>query len=526
MHFCHKCLMLTITTLAIAGFVHLLEKAEWLRGLETRITTMALNTTSPEFLVGDLDEMPAVVVIDDRAYEDYFQRISPLDRPTLARVIDGLLATKPVLLAIDLDIGPSNAEEWKQALPLYELLCRHVRPDFGPGNAAATCLEQTKPPTRCNGLLLTVIEPFDAVSSQVQGTLQDWQKKMQAALGNCFSFAKALIEQHDAMVTQYNTAIDSLAIKSYMLLRQHRYPDWPPVAENQRGIIRMDLIKRANSELRFSHTPANNAEADERVHLAPSRIAFPVRAAPDGEFIAQHAPRPLSGNTQAVLLGGSWGSADKWYTPPNHPNNHDDKTSGVVIHAATLHSLVSPLSIAGKIALLALDLLFGVVFGAFFEWVWGRYNAAARHFRRQLPGHHLPFHPFLSGQLYQSYVPVFFYGSACLLLFILAFIVSLLLVAAGLSFGLWINVTFIVIGIILHQIIASREHVHADATLHAPANPAHAPVVPDMPLPTQDTASGRRNAFILKVTGLVLLWLRWAAIAALIVCLLEYKLTS
>ncbi len=515
-HYGHKWLVLTLTTLAIAGFVNLLEKAGLLRGLEARLATTP-RLPGPGLTIPPLDEMPAVVVIDDRAYESYFRRISPLDRPTLARIIGGILATKPILLAIDLDIAPSDEEEWQQALPLYDLLCRHVRPDFLPSAAVSSCLDQTQPPASCDGLLLTMIDPFDVVSNPVQDTIQAWQKKMRDVLGDCFSFAKAHIEQHDTMVIYYNTALDNLAVRSYMLLRQHRYPDWPAIPENYRGIIRTDLLKRANSDLRFS-----SAEADRKPHiqLMPSQLAFPVRAALDGEFIAQQAPRPLNGNTRSVFLGGSWGNADKWYTASNDPSQRGDRTSGVVIHAAIFHSLVNPLSIANKIALLALDLLFGIVFGIFFEWAWSRYNAAARHFRQQLPAHHLPFHPVLAMPLYRSYLPVFLYGSASLLLFISALFASLSLVSIGLSFGWWIDVTAIVIGIILHQIIASREHVHASAAFHGAGNP------PETRNITGTGAGTGLKTSTLNFAGLALWWLRWISITALILYLLNYKFNS
>ncbi|MBK7237486.1 MAG: CHASE2 domain-containing protein [Sterolibacteriaceae bacterium] len=366
--------------------------------------------------------LPFVITLTDTMYETDFQQQSPLDRETLARLIEVIASRGPAMLTVDIDLspGPAGASGNRGQEILDRLLERIAR--------AGT----TK---------LVLATPLPVRSGDLVAIKYKWM------LGLCragIQFGLSDVLQTQGVVLRVSTNHASLGVVAQQVSgatgpRPPPYASWLP----------MDWSALPFSAGEFSVDHALVADDFHRqLPLNADYFAAMESAAMPLDSVADAAGLPpLVGRT--VFLGGEYEGRDQFITAFG-------RQPGVVIHAATFYSGHHPIKGITHAFAVALDVVVGVLCGYLFHWSWQVYNRAARAFEEHRAG----------PDRWRRYALVRGLLIGNLLLVAILVLVLVKLSAAVFQFSLWVNPGPVIIGVFAKTLIASRAGLHRGPDSH------------------------------------------------------------
>ena len=356
----------------------ILAKAYW-PAMYLRVEDTALQIAAPMIPQGSAEASwtaprppqasPAVLLIDDEAFEGRFRERSPLDRGELAALLEEIGEQAPKLLVVDLDLSPGPAPTAQEDLAQAGL--DEVLKAYAPGR-------------------LLLATPLPARSYELALRRLRWMHELCSA---GVRFAHTALFHSGSYVLRYDPTLPSLG----------------PLAARMAGVQRDDRIAEAEpcelvaEEIRDIERAATEAGGRDGAPAARSVLgaAYFLQAPPaaayylDNEQARQLAPlnfgyerfvrrHCLSGSAagegcssfgdgalrdQAVFLGGGWGQDDVHPTPTG-------RREGVMLHAAAFHSEQVPVSDRFRPLATAAEFVLGLIVAFVLGSVWSGYFRA------------------------------------------------------------------------------------------------------------------------------------------------------
>lgn len=408
--------------LAVGSVVTLLHAAGllgWLDAVMLRMVSGAqpLVVTDARTAVAD---MPHVLLIGSKLYEEEFGQSSPLAPAKLAALLHSLMAHStavPATLVIDIDVSPSPLETADD-----------------PGRHA---LDLALDALLSRGTRVVLPLPIRASSSALQDKKFGWMQRLcmlnQPPSRGRLVFGLVEIVTNQGVVTQFDRTLPSLGMvatdsgERRSLCHLALAPDdrW------KQALLSNDFDNRALGLSREKPLlrPFNSrffAAATAQVNVLDSL-----------ELSAQQTAR-IAG--ASVFLGGAYSHQDRFITPFDGLQR---SVEGAVLHAATFYSLQHPVSSVEGVLAFALDVVLGVLLGYCFSASWSWHHLCklrARHFET------------MTAQLRPRL------SLAFNVVLVVALIVLSLLLAHTLFYplNLWINPGPIVIGVFAKSVLASH----------------------------------------------------------------------
>ncbi|WP_338581605.1 CHASE2 domain-containing protein [Pseudomonas sp. MAG733B] len=269
----------------------------------------------------------AVVLIDQKSHEDYYQERSPLNRCQLKKDLEAIydLPGPPKLLVIDLDLSPP--------LPLLPL--------EGPENQELKyCDAQLKTLLSQQRKTETVvIAPFEMLDKNAQAKNENWRKELTGIV----TFADPSIRVSYGLVNGIECTADSLAVTAY-----DKYPDKPANLKNCRTEEDDDL-KISPGQYFSGLRPVSICQLSSRVEESQCHTS------------ENEGPN----NLPVVFFGASFGDSDTYLTPLG-------TMYGVEVHAAAFMSLLQPTT-HNDLSAFILDVVLGLVMGSSIAFFWHHY---------------------------------------------------------------------------------------------------------------------------------------------------------
>ena len=355
-----------------------LAKAYW-PAMYLRVEDTALQIAAPMIPQGSAEAswtaprpplaIPAVLLIDDEAFEGRFRERSPLDRGELAALLDEIRGQAPRLLVVDLDLSPGpapTADEDRAQAVLDGALKAHA-----PGR-------------------LLLATPLPARSYELAQRRLQWMHDLCSA---GVRFAHTALFHSGSYVLRYDPTLPSLgplAARMASVQKEGRIAE-PEPCELVAG--EMSDIERAAADAdRRDGAPVDRTVLGTAYFLqAPPGAAYYV----DNEQARQLAPlnfgyerfvrrHCLSGSAagedcpsfgdgalrdHVVFLGGAWGQEDLHPTPTG-------RREGVMLHAAAFHSEQVPVSDRFRPLATAAEFVLGLIVAFVLGSVWSGYFRA------------------------------------------------------------------------------------------------------------------------------------------------------
>ena len=383
----------------VASCVVILDGYDWLEDLKIDTLQLALPLllqTDPEFPETYNNEFGStkVITINDKLYETKFKQSSPLDRYELHNIFEQILENKPKVLAVDLDLSPGPEGSTEGETELYNLL------------------KQAK------GTEIVLITPDKVYSDDLINRKVQWMKEM--CVYEHIHFGFPYLYSINGVVFKHLRDSDSFANQIYQ-------------AAVKQGF--------STNKSRKSDSPNTICE-DKQFNCFVSAKA-PADISPESKllnykFLDYIEPFRIAGNLkvntnklkeQVVLLGGSYGSTDKYETPVG-------ALAGVYIHAASYYSRVNPVEDLSHVLTYLVEIVVSTVLGVTFY-------SLARWYRKT--------HSLLS--------IVSNLGLQLPLMYIF-----ILIAGYFLRFNLWINPAPLIIGMEIHALLASVEEPYINGT--------------------------------------------------------------
>lgn len=353
-----------------------LAKAYW-PALYLRVEDTALQIAAPMIPQGSPEASwtaprppqarPAVLLIDDDAFEGRFRERSPLDRRELAVLLDEIRSRSPKLLVVDLDLSagpaPTADEELAQAA-LDEALRA-----YSPGR-------------------LLLATPLPARSYELALRRLRWMHEL---CGAGVRFAHTTLFHSGSYVLRYDPtlpALGPLAARMAGVQKEDRIAEPEPcelAAEEMLEIERAataagaregePAARRMLGAAYFLQVPADAAyyvDNEQARRLGPINFGYE-------RFVRRHCLAAAEDgceawgagtlNDQVVFLGGAWGHEDVHPTPAG-------RREGVMLHAATFHSEQVPVSNRFRPLATAAEFMLGLIVAFVLGSVWSGYFRA------------------------------------------------------------------------------------------------------------------------------------------------------
>lgn len=335
-----------------------LDHLGWLDGLERATIEMAAATSSimprvsvrqpQESAARYEDTAPRTLLIDEAAFQNEFRERTPLDRERLGATIEAVVARKPAILAIDIDLSPlagtSDAERAAQER-LDELLIR---------TSASTPV--------------ILVTPFATALPERARVNAQWMRKL-CTSGAKLSFAHSYVARNQGVVTKIHPAFPSLG--------NAVYAQWTRRDTVDKGACAALSGSGGNDgypaflDAMFVHSLT--APLRERSALVPLNVNF-FEEGLSGRLsylLSDHpvsAPMPDDLAGHVVFLGTDIRTMDSLVTASG-------PQPGVLVHAATFFSRVHPIHALPQWLLFLIETLAGLMLLRAFTWLWQRYHA-------------------------------------------------------------------------------------------------------------------------------------------------------
>ena len=283
----------------------------------------------------------AVVLIDQKSNEAYYQERSPLNRCELKKDLEAIynLPQPPKLLVVDLDLSPTYSDSPVESSESSE-------PHKAPENTAhEDCDKQLltllKQPHKATHTVL--MAPFNMLDAEAQKKINEWKEQLE---GTCFvSFAKdPNINVSYGLVNNIECNKDSMAATAY---ENHSRKSGSPVncLQDETG-----------------HEPLRINPGQYFSGLQPVLLS----QLPSRRIGSQYSNHPVEALSLPVMfVGTGFGDGDTFLTPLG-------TMYGVEVHAAAFMSLVEPTT-HNDLSAFLLDLALGLGLGGLIAWSWRRY---------------------------------------------------------------------------------------------------------------------------------------------------------
>lgn len=325
----------------------MLGRVGWLDGLERAMVELAAIVAPASGRAAPTGAQaaarPAILAVDDRAFERDFRERTPLDRRTLLGLLEPVLAASPRVIAIDLDLSPIlDANEAERAA--------QAALDARIAAAAAT-----------TPIVLAVPAPSDN-AARTEAAAR-WMRALCAAPGIHFAYPEVV--QNGGVVTKWAATLPALGQVAFA------------VASGDDGAMRTTVLPPPCDVVRAGDGPLPFLDPLIRPGMIDAALAD-LRLQPlDVRFLgtAEATPRALAGlapeaaaslRGRSVFLGGTWGVQDRFATAAA-------RVPGVVVHAAVFHSAGDPIRALPEWLLVVIATLAGTVVLIVFERPWTRY---------------------------------------------------------------------------------------------------------------------------------------------------------
>jgi hypothetical protein len=365
-------------------------------------------------------ERPMTLLISDEMYERDFGQASPLDRGALADLMGSILASKPVALAIDLDLspGPGLGNDVRQHR-MDDVLMQGAR----------------------SGHKIVVTAPFPVSMDSIVLEKYTWMRKLCDA---GVEFAYPYLLEMQGTVLRYPVELETLGPVTARTLTQV-----------QRADSLCNLSKQGVEHAAFlsKEFPVDlSSHFDDLAMQRPLNPAFfddvqSVQISQQSDL----ASLDLSGCI--VVLGAGFNPNDQF-------NTAFGPKKGAVLHAATIFSEMRPTHVSHTFSIL-LDLVLGIAAGFIFHAVWHRFHWNQQRSREL--GNWPPSH--------------YFAARGWLLASCLIFLASVVLVTLSSAWlfrhNLWNNPGPMIAGFFVKTLIASRPHVAHAKELAQPHSVLH-----------------------------------------------------
>lgn len=448
-HYLHHVLMAAV----IASCTLLVEKyvgLDWLDAISLRAAT-AINlgnqgvAQESSLNQSPIANAPITILIDDAIYENYFDQSSPLNRGKLVSLIEPVLAKKPTLLAIDLDLAPGAND--RKGDSTGQLALDHLLDGAARGGCASF---QGQGVT--HGCQIVLAMPLPVVSESLQKLQFDWVRARCAA---GIQFAETKLISHQGTVIRHFTTAPSLGnVSAWWLAGRHGANGEVAghgVANHNNHDVICQLATKSFDATEFFGEMNHASDLSADTKTSPLNMEYFAKAG-DAMKPAKLGPNSVveipAVSDKVVFLGGGYGKDDKFVTAAG-------ERDGVAIHAATFFSGIHGVDAPSHFVAWMVDVLFGLMLGIFFESIWRQYGSASKAMQA-VPLSSWKNVPLPSREKLLAYV----YAKFWLILnfFVLLICIGLFLWGAGwlLSKEYWLNPGPIMIGMFIDSLLSSR----------------------------------------------------------------------
>ncbi len=323
----------------IASCLLILEQGHWLEGLDIATFQLAVPQqfsepgVVPEMFINNPGFLK-VVTINDKLYETRFKQSSPLDRCELHDIFKKILENKPKVLAVDLDLSPSPKE-----------IADGESQQYNVGEDKLYKLLKQNKDTE-----VVLITPSKVYSDDLIDRKVQWMEEMceyeHIHFGLPYLYSvRGMVLKHLSDPKSFANQINQATNKSGK-------------SDPSKRIICCNKDKQLN---RFVSAKALSSESTELKKLNYKFIKYIERI-----HIADiDNTNKLKG--AVVLLGGSYGSTDKYETPLG-------TFAGVFLHAASHYSVINPVKDIYNAFAYLVEIGVGIVlsniFCCSFSWYW------------------------------------------------------------------------------------------------------------------------------------------------------------
>lgn len=426
-HFLHHLQVAAV----VASVVTVLHHLGWLGWLDATVLRVLYKAPAAVQLEppGDL---PRIVLIGDRLFEDEFGQASPLARDKLARLLQLIVDQRPAVLAIDLDLSPGPGDDQAAQQGLDGLIL-----------AAAD-----------SGIRVVLPLPLPVASPTSQTTKFAWMRRLCATPGIDFGLVDILI--HSGSVLQFEARAPSLGILAAAEIGGHKPPEeglCAKVREPDGRWAKVLLGKAYGDSLQKRYEFGSHPRQFNSRFLAHvGQLTRRLESLDDLQTSSTDGPAPLTGRT--VFLGSGYSVKELFPMPlVDAPNG---LLEGVAIHAAVYASSREPVTAVEGALAYWLDLLLGILAATLFARTWQHYRNANDAWRHQ-------------GRIRDYAANACWLGLNFVLLVIVAY---LCLVLAGNLFypcNVWINPGPILLGVFVKFMLASRSEADDQRFQQTPA---------------------------------------------------------
>lgn len=354
---------LAVTVASVVGLLHHGGMLDWLDSAMLRLVA-STGATRASPATAD-PSLPVVLLIPAALYEQAFEARSPLDRSKLASILKllrGFTDNRPHTVVLDLDLSDPTTDD-KSRLLMEEQLQGLV--------TDGTHLVLPLPAPAHTESHKAAKAAFIARACGWRPSVPQGQGKSTASPVSAVTFASADLSTWGGRVMRVHPANLSLGLAASHPVHAD------DVCDQQEKDWRLLVDASAPAALRGLSTGLHGKAALPRPFNARSLLgvnehvlelarldALPLAA--DGSAV------PLAG--RVVFLGGGYDPRDRVKTALE---TGDGPVEGVVVHAATFHSTLKPVTKATDLEAMAVDVIVGVALGYLFAWLWA-WHALAR----------------------------------------------------------------------------------------------------------------------------------------------------
>jgi hypothetical protein len=358
-------------------------------------------------------ETVKTVLISNQAYERVFHQESPLSRPVLRVLLEEIASNRPKVIAIDIDIspGPSGA-----------------RSNQGQSELDQWLLEDSKKNTQ-----YVLVTPFPVSDEKLIQEKYVWVKKMCEA-GITFAYPHVGTSQGYALRMSPTTpSLGVLAHSKFSSPEKESSLQFDPCILVAGGLEQAIFLNSLVDPALIIPTASFGA----MLPLTPDAIEQSLASSIlwRGESYLQL--KAISSG-DIVFLGSSYDPRDTLMTTSG-------VQPGVIFHAATTQTLISPTKKISHAMALCFDVVLGITAGFLFSWGWKQYHRARNTLKDA------------NESIFGAYVKVRAWLALNFLLLVSWLCIIFFFSAALLRAQIWASPAAMIIGVFVKALIASRQ---------------------------------------------------------------------
>ncbi len=384
----------------------------WLDSASLRVAQAINPQASLPIASGPLvAERVKTILISSKAYERVFYQESPLSRRELQGLLAEIASKNPKVIAIDIDMspGPSEAKSNHGQLELDQWL-------------------QSNSKSNTKYVLVT---PFPVVDEKLMQEKYIWMKKMCEA-GINFAYPHVGTSQGYALRMSPTTpSLGVIAHNKYSL--KEDFFEFDPCVLVASGIDQAIFLNSLLDPALLIPT-ANFATM---LPLTPDAIEKCLASSIHWNGEGFSSFKAIS-STDVVFLGSSYDPRDTLLTTSG-------LQPGVIFHAATTQTLISPTKKISHSMALGFDIVLGITAGFLFSWAWSKYHRAAGDLY------------YANKSIFRAYFIVRAWLALNFLLLGTWLCVIFFFSAALLRAQIWASPAAMIIGVFVKALIASRQ---------------------------------------------------------------------